>query len=255
MTTSMVRPFLFAWHFLTAIPLSRRHHKPTASELARSMRWYPLVGFIIGALLVAADQLLALAFAQPVRDVLLILLVILVTRGLHQDGLADTLDGMAGGHSPEERLAIMRDPRIGVFGALGLLVSLGLRYAGLMALPQGTRIPVLLCMPALGRWSMVIAAHTAPYARKEGGLGEPFLAQLSPRDVVWAGVVFVFALPFLWGPSAGALAILSVALIAVGFASLSTKLCGGVTGDTLGATNELAELALLLMAPALLSLR
>lgn len=251
----MIRPFLLAWHFLTAIPLSRRHHDPTRSELARSVRWYSVVGLLIGGLLVAADYLLTAVLARPVVDALLIVLLVLVTRGLHQDGLADTLDGLAGGRIADERLAIMRDPRIGTFGATGLVLALGLRYAGLMALLQVERLPVLLCMPAIGRWSMVVGANSAPYARKEGGLAEPFLAELSWDDVVWAGIPLAVMLPFVLGLSATAVGLGLVAVLAVGSAALSHRLCGGNTGDTLGATNELAEIAFLLTAPFLLSLR
>lgn len=126
---------MFAWHFLTAIPLSRVHHDPTAAELASSMAWYSTVGLLIGGLLVAVDQGLSLLFAPVVANALLIVLLVLVTRGLHQDGLADTLDGLAGGKTPEDRLRIMRDPRVGALGATGLFLSLLLRYAALMALP------------------------------------------------------------------------------------------------------------------------
>jgi adenosylcobinamide-GDP ribazoletransferase len=94
------------------------------------------------------------------------------------------LDGLAGGKTPAERLPIMRDPRIGAIGATGLFLSLLLRYAGLMALPQALRVPALVCMPALGRWAMVALAWTSPYARAEGGLAASFLTHLSWHHVV-----------------------------------------------------------------------
>ena len=118
--TTIVRPFLFAWHFLTAIPLSRHHHEPTAMELASSMAWYSTVGLMIGGTLALADIVLTKLFALEVVNVLLIAFLIVLTRGLHQDGLADTLDGIAGGRAPADRLSIMRDPRIGAIGATGL---------------------------------------------------------------------------------------------------------------------------------------
>ncbi len=251
----MIPPFLLAWHLLTVIPLSRRHHDPTQSELARSLRWYPVVGLLIGALLVAVDSLLTMILAGPVVDALLIVLLVLVTGGLHQDGLADTLDGLAGGRTAEERLAIMRDPRVGTFGATGLVLSLGLRYAALAVLLEAERLPALLCMPAIGRWSMIVGANSAPYARKEGGLAEPFLAELSWDDVVWAGIPLAVTLSFVLGLSATTVGLGLVTLLALGLAVLSSRLCGGITGDTLGATNESAEIAFLLTAPLLLTLR
>ena len=148
-------PFILAWHFLTAIPISRSHHEPSSTELATSMAWYSTVGLLIGGLLAAADQGLRLFLTAEVVNVLLIILLVLLTRGLHQDGLADTLDGLAGGRTAADRLRIMRDPSVGALGATGLFLSLLLRYAGLLALPQPVRLPVLLCMPALGRWACV----------------------------------------------------------------------------------------------------
>ena len=100
---AMTKPFVFAWHFLTAIPLSRSHHEPTAAELATSMAWYSTVGLMIGGLLALADGGLRYFLAAEVVNVLLIVLLVLLTRGLHQDGLADTLDGLAGGQLPAWR--------------------------------------------------------------------------------------------------------------------------------------------------------
>ena len=85
---AMTRPFVFAWHFLTAIPISRSHHAPSSAELATSMAWYSTVGLLIGGFLAAADQGLRLFLAAEVVNVLLIVLLVLMTRGLHQDGLA-----------------------------------------------------------------------------------------------------------------------------------------------------------------------
>lgn len=249
----MVRPFFFAWHFLTAIPLSRSHHDPTPRELALSMRFYPLIGLMLGGLLAASDVLLSGLFSDSVVDVLLIVLLVAVTRGLHQDGLADSLDGLAGGRTPAERLEIMRDGRIGAIGATGLVLALGLRYAGLSAMPQVERVPLLLCMPAVGRWAMVLGAMSGPYARTGGGLAEPFLAQLSRRDVLWATGLLATALLFLVGPLGTLVSVGIAALAARVLAAVSNRFIGGITGDTLGATNEIAEVVFLLASPALFS--
>jgi len=135
--TAVLRTFVFAWQFLTAIPLSRSMHDAKPDELAASMSWYPLVGCLLGVILVAADLLLAHVFSAQVTSMLLMLLLIGITRGLHQDGLADMVDGLAGGRTSQARLAIMRDGHIGAIGATGLFLALGLRYAGLTALPAG----------------------------------------------------------------------------------------------------------------------
>lgn len=251
---TVARPFIFAWHFLTTIPLSRAHHEPTAPELAASMAWYPVVGLLIGGGLIVADWGLTAIVSPIVVNVLLIVLLVLFTRGLHQDGLADTLDGLAGGHAPEERLAIMRDPRIGASGATGLFLSLILRYAGLMALPQELRVPAILCMPALGRWAMVTLAWISPYARTEGGLAAPFLAHLSWRHVVLSTVVLTAALVEGFGTVGACLILLAGALTILAGWWTCRRWFGGITGDTLGAANEVIEILFLLFVPLLLRL-
>lgn len=254
-TRHMSRSFLFAWHFLTAIPLSRAHHEPKAGELAGSFAWYPLVGLLLGGLLAGSDLLLSKLFPPMVANLLLLVILVAVTRGLHQDGLADFLDGLAGGRTPADRLAIMRDGRIGAIGTTGLILALGLRYAALMALPPDTRLPLLLCMPAVGRWAMVVGAMGAPYARTDGGLAGPFLAHLSARHVLSATLMLAAPLLWLLGPS-GAVAGLALAAGAARTGTaLARRFLGGITGDTLGATNELVEIVFVLAGPALLSLR
>jgi len=249
---TVVRPFIFAWHFLTTIPLSRTHHEPTAPELAASMAWYPVVGLLIGSGLIVADLGLTVVLAPTVVNVLLIVLLVLFTRGLHQDGLADTLDGLAGGRTPAERLTIMRDPRIGAIGATGLFLSLILRYAGLMALPIDLRLPAVLCMPALGRWAMVTLAWISPNARMEGGLAAPFLTHLSWRHVAMSTIVLTLGLIGGFG-AIGAFLILMVGILMVlaGWWACRSWF-GGITGDTLGAANEVIEILFLLFVPLLL---
>ena len=132
--TAVLRTFLFAWQFLTAVPLSRSIHDAKPEELAASMSWYPLVGCFLGALLVTADLLLTHVFSTQVTSVLLMLLLIGITRGLHQDGLADMLDG-----------------RVGAIGATGLFLALGLRFAGLNVMPAGEHLALLFGMPVVGR--------------------------------------------------------------------------------------------------------
>ncbi len=248
---AIARPFVFAWHFLTAIPLSRKAHEPAATELAASMAWYPVVGILIGGGLVGTDWALGKIFAPEVVNALLILELVLLTRGLHQDGLADTLDGLAGGRTAADRLEIMRDPRIGAIGATGLFLSLLLRYAALLALPAALRLPALLCMPALGRWAMVTVAWASPYARREGGLASPFLTHLTWGHLSTATAALSIALSLMFGLR-GALVILvaGAALLIVVWRTCRIWF-GGITGDALGATNEVTEILFLLLVPLL----
>lgn len=254
-THDLFRPFVLAWQFLTAIPISHRHHDPTADELAASMAWYSTVGLMIGGLLALVDQGLHWWVAPEVVNVLLIVLLVLLTRGLHQDGLADTVDGLAGGRTVDDRLRIMRDPNIGALGATGLFLSLLLRYAGLLALPQPWRLPVLLCMPAVGRWAMVCVAWASPYARRDGGLAAAFLTNLSWHHVLVSSLVLAVALT----AALGVVPSLTTIGLGVALVLLVRKGCrkwfGGVTGDLLGATNELIEVLFLLLLPVLVMTR
>lgn len=215
------------------------------------MAWYSTIGLMIGGLLALADSGLRWLLTAEVVNVLLIMLLVLLTRGLHQDGLADTLDGLAGGRTAADRLRVMRDPRVGAIGATGLFLSLLLRYAGLLALPQALRLPVLICMPALGRWAMVTVAWSSPYARSEGGLAAAFLTHLTLHHVLLSSVVLAAALTAGLGLLA-TLATMGMGLILVALVRNGCReWFGGVTGDMLGATNELIEILFLLLVPAL----
>ena len=248
----MVRPFIFAWQFLTAIPLSRSMHDAKPEELAASMSWYPFVGCLLGLLLVMADLFLARFFSTQVTSLVLMLILIGITRGLHQDGLADMVDGLAGGRTAQARLAIMKDGRVGAIGATGLFLALGLRYAGLNAMPAGEHLALLIGMPVVGRWAMVVGAFHVTYARSEGGLAQPFLAHLSWLHLCAATVTAGLVLTLLLGPWAA----LCSLLIGAALVRLSTiwfhRMFGGVTGDLLGATNEVAEILFILIVPVVL---
>lgn len=246
-----LRSFVIAWQFLTVVPLSWIHHEPTARELASSMSWYPLVGFVIGGGLAGVDLMLGHVFEPPLVNAMILVVLVGLTRGLHQDGLADTVDGLIGGRNREERLRIMKDPAIGAIGATALCLSLIVRYAGLMALPQELRIAALATMPAVGRWSMVLLARLSHPARSDGGLAGPFLAYVSWQDVAMATMTLLIGLAI-------GLEVVGVCVVVVGGMAVVLvvrqwfhRRIGGVTGDTLGATNELVEILFLLCVPLL----
>ena len=217
------------------------------------MSWYPLVGCLLGALLTAVDMAMAPVFSSQVTNIVLIILLVAVTRGLHQDGLADMVDGLAGGRTAQARLAIMKDGRIGAIGATGLFLALGLRYAGLTTMPAGEHMALLIGMPVVGRWAMVVGAYHVTYARAEGGLAQPFLAHLSWQHLCAATITAGLALTLLLGPWTA----LGCLLIGAILVRLSTiwfhRMFGGVTGDLLGATNEVAEILFIVIVPVVLS--
>ena len=186
---SLWTSFSLAWHLLTILPLPGRPASGiTVATFGASLYWFPVVGFILGAGLVIIDYFSEGFFPPVVSNMVLLVLYVLVTGGLHLDGWTDTVDALAGGRDAEHRLAILRDSRIGALGAAGLVLLLGLRYAGLLTLPVEIREGMLLCVPAVGRWAMVIGSFGVIYPRSEG-LAAPFIRTVSWREVLVATTV------------------------------------------------------------------
>lgn len=236
--------FLTALRFLTIIrgPLS----PGAAAEPGKSLVFFPVVGLLIGLSLALLRWLLGMVLPPVLVNALLVLWLVIVSGGLHLDGAADTFDGVGGQKTPEARLAVMRDSRIGGFGAIAIVLALLLKFAALSAVTA----PLLLIAPlVISRWAMVYAVTAHPYARPQG-LGKLFKEQASRGGLILATVIaLVITAGFTrWGHSAyaylGALVIfggtwLVVALISRYFAG---KL-GGLTGDTYGAVNEIGEIS------------
>jgi adenosylcobinamide-GDP ribazoletransferase len=224
--------------FLTVVPL--RLTRP-AGDLGAAAPWFPVVGALVGALagglLVAAEPL---AGAQ-VAATLAVVALVGVTGALHADGLADCADGLGargGGHA--RRLAVMRDPAIGVFGALALLAWGGLLVAALARLGGTDALIALVVAAAAGRWAALLHAATTAPARPDG-LGAGFA--VTPAAVALAAPVPV-ALAVVLEPPLQGLAALLAAVAVAGLASAwARRMLGGRTGDTLGATVALGELA------------
>jgi adenosylcobinamide-GDP ribazoletransferase len=233
-----------ALQFLTIVPLKVN---VSASALRRSLAYFPLVGLMIGGFLYGLDRLFALAFPASLTNIMLIIALAIITRALHVDGFIDTCDGLAGGRSPEERLKIMRDSRVGGFGVVGGCCLILLLYVALTVVPDEYRMEALVLMPAIARWTMVYAIFAHPYAREQG-LGTLFHQEKTFPWLVIATAITLAAsigLMRLEGLAVTAAALIAAALIA-GY--LSRKL-GGLTGDTYGAINEVVQVAVLILIP------
>ena len=251
----MIKSSLLAWHFLTIIPLCKSSHvQSTPREMASSMQWYPAVGLVIGGILCAGDALFSRVLTPDVTALLVLCVLVVLTGGLHQDGLADTIDGLGKRGSPAERLAVMQEGSIGALGATGLVLALGLRFTGILHLPSPERTGLLLCMPVIGKWAMVVSTFGSSHARAAGGLASDFLNELQLKDVLWATVwAGVFVCATLGWQAAGLLLGLG-AVVARGMVFLCSRVLGGITGDVLGAINEVTEILFLFVAPPLLML-
>lgn len=237
---------LTALGFLTALPVPRR--VADAATLARALIFFPVVGLLVGALLLALDLLLAQFLPTGVRSALLLGAGIGLTRALHLDGLMDCCDGLFGGFTPERRLAIMRDSRVGAFGVLGAIVILLVRFNGLNALADAWLVAGLLLPPTLGRWAMTLAIVAYPYGRPTG-LGVAFKEGGSWRQVALGGILATGLAAALWWPW-GLVALPVAAALTAGLARFMRGRLPGLTGDCYGAINEIVEVVLLLLVIA-----
>src|SRR3990167_2942685 len=237
-------PLLIALQFLTRLPI-RLPGMPTPQQIGRSLLWYPLVGLLIGLLLVAASYMLGDRPVMLHAAVLLILWVGL-TGGLHLDGLADSADAWAGGFGERERtLTIMQDPRSGPIAVVVLVLLLLLKFAALLTLLQADQPLVLLLAPWIARGLLPLLFLSTPYVRP-GGLGALLATHLPRAELPWwlAGHALLLILLSGW---AGLLALLAALLVFAGLRRLMCQRLGGTTGDTAGALVELAEAAVLLL--------
>jgi adenosylcobinamide-GDP ribazoletransferase len=242
-----MRSLILAVRFLTVVPVPGQAAQG-APALGRAAWWFPVVGFLLGAALAGAAYVLARLFPPLVAATLLVAGWKVMTGGIHLDGLADVMDGLAG-RDPVRRLTIMRDSRIGVFGAVGLILYLLLAVTAVADLPGSARARLLLLAPVVGRVAPLLVGKWIRPATPGEGLGAAFVADLSR----WAGPLWGLgglALgAALLGPGGVVIAAAawSVAVLWAGFAA---RRLGGLTGDVLGAVVELAELGALLAGAA-----
>lgn len=225
-------------------------HAP--QRLTGAVRYFPAVGLIVGASGAAVLWLAALVLPAPLPAILSTIVTALMTGAIHEDGLADTADGICGGATRERALEIMKDPRIGVFGTIALILALGLKIATLSLMPLWTAMAALLAAHAFARFCAVIVVYAGNYV----GTGErsraaPVVERITRGDLV---VAAMFGLPALalCGPSVIIAIIVALVLLAWVVRLCALKI-GGYTGDTLGAAQQVTEIgcyvALLAMAP------
>ena len=239
-----MKSLYIALGFLTIIPLPlNREVRPM--DMGRSMACFPLAGAIIGGILAGMSAVLSTVLPRSVADFILIAALALITGGLHLDGLADTFDGLYGGKTREEALAIMKDSRVGAIGVVSLVFVIVLKYITLLSVPAGLKYTALVVMPALSRWSMVIVAYLSRYARPTGGTGRDFIETVSPMNLLIA-TAFALITGIVGLEWKGGLIILLIGGLTIIWVVYFHRRLGGVTGDVLGAINEVNEVMALL---------
>ena len=232
---------LAAFQFLTTMPaLIRRAFTP--DELGRSTGFYPVVGLVLGCLLFGLEGGLRLLLPPEVSAALVLLTWLMVTRALHFDGFLDICDGLFGGYTPERRLEIMRDSRVGAFGVAGGAILLLLKYSAILTLSHRTAGFILA--PTIARWGMVIAIVAFPYARQTG-LGRHMKDRARWPQVILATIITA-PVVLLFGGLGGILAWVFAIMILFGTIWYIMRQIPGLTGDAYGALCEILEVVVLI---------
>jgi len=237
--------FLSALQFLTRLPVPTRPYQ--ADSLARAVKFFPLVGLLLGAVAGGLYLLLDPHLPRLAAATLVVAFLVVVTGGLHEDGLADVGDGFGGGWDREQVLRILRDSRIGSYGGTALGLSLLARIALLAAVPRQGVVVAMMTAHMLCRWSTLPLSYFLPPARQEDGQGAR-VAGLTSRSTLVGGTIFTLVAAFVllgWRTLAPVLLALLVTLLT---GLYYRRRIGGVTGDCFGATNQLCEIAVYLTA-------
>lgn len=230
-----------ALQFLTRLPVTLAG-MPTPEQVGRSLLFYPLVGLLIGLLLLAAQHLLGDS-AVLLQAALLLALWVGISGGLHLDGLADSADAWVGGFGDKQRtLDIMKDPRSGPIAVVVLVLLLLLKFAALVALLENGSGLLVVLVPWLARCLLPLLFMTTPYVRA-GGLGQALAEYLPHRQLPWVLAINALAMLLFGWPAL--LALLVAGGVFIWLRSLMRKRLDGTTGDTAGALLEIAECAVL----------
>lgn len=243
-----MKSFRLAIGFLTIVPVAPVHSGPMAPARA----YFPLVGLGLGGILAVLDLAAGQVLPTPVVGALLVAALLALTRALHTEGFLDACDGLLGGRDRESRLAILRDSHVGAFAAIGGACLLLLKWSLLAGIPDAERLGLLVLFPCLSRFAMVAAMSVFPYARTQG-LGTAFQDGASWRQLALALLTAAVAGGLLLG-IAGLLLLGVATVVALGLGLWFLRLLGGMTGDTYGATNEAAEVTVLLAGLILIHL-
>ena len=251
-----LRLLCVAIQFLTRLPVPRlREFDP--SWLSQSTRYFPLVGVLVGVANILIWWIASRRLPASVSIGLMMGVSVLLTGAFHEDGFADACDGLGGGSSKDHILAIMKDSRIGAFGAIGLFFILGLKWTTLLALPGAMLAQFVVASHMLSRWCAIGLIVFLPYVRADtDAKARDFAGRLSVGGWLLSGVIGLLGLaPLAWlGERMGApLDWTAIGAGAAGAAVIAPlgglyvrRRIGGYTGDCLGAVQQLAELGFLL---------
>jgi adenosylcobinamide-GDP ribazoletransferase len=245
----MIRRFFIALQLLTRLPLPSLPNS-SESELGKAAAFFPLVGVIVGAGAALVFVLLQRVLSVPASVLCATVFAAFITNGFHEDGLADSFDGFGGGWTKDRVLEIMRDSRIGTYGTLALIFVILGKVNFLSVLPQGQIWRWLIVAHTASRWTILPLCAWLPYARAEGQ-GKLVAKQVGVLEIIMGTVMLLLVLILL--PWQAALAALLVTTLVTLLSGLYFRArLQGITGDCLGAANQLTEVGLYLTAVVLL---
>ncbi|WP_417318520.1 adenosylcobinamide-GDP ribazoletransferase [Emcibacter sp.] len=242
---ALVRDIAAALMVLTRIPVPWERLSDHAPDISRSLWAYPLVGLLVaacGGFIFWGTQ--ALLLPSWIAAFLALAAMIFLTGAFHEDGLADVADGFGGGLTRDRKLEIMRDSRVGTYGALALILSIALRAAALGVMTSSGALIALLISGAFSRLAIVFAISSLPPARKDGlaaGTEKPAPILIG----VALGISLLPAFFLLGWPAMTLCLLLSLAAVFL-MGRLAMRQVGGITGDVLGAVQQISEIAILL---------
>ncbi len=239
-----MKGFLIALQFLTALPIKIKT-KIKDRDFSKSLLYFPLIGLLIGLLLSAVAVLFSF-LPNLVTGVLILITSIIITGGIHLDGFADTCDGFYGSRPKEKILEIMRDSRIGVMGVTGIVVLLLLKFTIIVSIPQDILWKSLIMMAVFARWSQSYACYSSKSAR-EDGKAKLFIEYAGPKETV-IGELFTLVLFLLLAGLRGLMLFVLAFILIFLFNAYARRKIGGMTGDTIGATSEIAETGILFLS-------
>lgn len=231
--------FLLMIQLFTKVPISKEIPFDQ-KKLSRGILFFPLIGLLIGLIVVLPTYGALLLFGRGVSVVIMIISSAALTGALHLDGLADTMDGILSARNREKMLIIMKDSRIGTHGVLALVFMIFLKYQFLMLIEENLYLLMVVAIPVAGRAAVGVMLLKSHYAREEG-LGNLFIGKTGVSESLAAGILGTLILFALLG-SKGAIAFFSTLMLTALFRIRVEKILGGLTGDTLGAINEVSEL-------------
>jgi adenosylcobinamide-GDP ribazoletransferase len=208
------------------------------------MVYFPVVGALQGLLLFIIYALLGGVLSPALLGAILVAVLIITNGGLHLDGFIDSVDGLAGGTTPERRLEIMRDSAVGAIGVVALIILLILKYESLAAASTTTAGAIFL-FPIVGRWTAVPVAYLSNYAREGEGLGRLF-SEVDLKILLYSTIITAVPVLIVLGVT-GLIAMLGVFIVAVFITRFFKRKLGGVTGDVMGLQGELGEVLFLII--------